>query len=38
MRKGGWKQLEENVQKLTDDKVKEIDTIAQAKEKEIMSV
>ena len=32
------KKLEEKVQKLTDDKVKEIDTIAQAKEKEIMSV
>ena len=31
------KKLEEKVQKLTDDKVKEIDTIAQAKEKEIMS-
>ena len=32
------KKLEEKVQKLTDEKVKEIDTIAQAKEKEIMSV
>ena len=32
------KKLEEKVQKLTDDKVKEIDAIAQAKEKEIMSV
>ena len=32
------KKLEEKVQKLTDDKVKEIDVIAQAKEKEIMSV
>ena len=32
------KKLEEKVQKLTDEKVKEIDVIAQAKEKEIMSV
>ena len=32
------KKLEEKVQKLTDEKVKEIDAIAQAKEKEIMSV
>ena len=32
------KKLEEKVHKLTDEKVKEIDTIAQAKEKEIMSV
>ena len=32
------KKLEERVQKLTDEKIKEIDTIAQAKEKEIMSV
>ena len=32
------KKLEEKVQTLTDEKVKEIDTIAQAKEKEIMSV
>ena len=32
------KKLEEKAQKLTDEKVKEIDTIAQAKEKEIMSV
>ena len=32
------KKLEEKIQKLTDEKVKEIDTIAQAKEKEIMSV
>lgn len=32
------KKLEEKVQKLTDEKVKEIDTIAQAKEKEIMSI
>ncbi|MBQ6953370.1 MAG: ribosome recycling factor [Bacteroidales bacterium] len=32
------KKLEEKVQKLTDEKVKEIDAIAQAKEKELMSV
>lgn len=32
------KKLEEKIQKLTDEKVKEIDAIAQAKEKEIMSV
>ena len=32
------KKLEEKIQKLTDEKVKEIDGIAQAKEKEIMSV
>ena len=32
------KKLEEKMQKLTDEKVKEIDAIAQAKEKEIMSV
>lgn len=32
------KRLEDKIQKLTDEKIKEIDTIAAAKEKEIMSV
>ena len=32
------KKLEEKIQKLTDEKIKEIDTISAAKEKEIMSV
>lgn len=32
------KQLEEKIQKLTDEKIKEIETTAAAKEKEIMSV
>ena len=32
------KQLEEKIQKLTDEKIKEIDTISAAKDKEIMSV